>query len=197
VQRLTQLESQVFDFVSKSYVQLKYGNLITDIWSNYRTTVDNKLANLDLTNHLQAIQSGIQSNNPESWRTSAFACRNMITDLANYLWQDTKPRYEHLKGSTKDGKLDVTEGNTKNRLAAYLHQKGISGTTGKHLRNEVERLVASMDSIISFQSTAHDPINLQDTRSIAISTYLLIGEIVTRTDLVPIKDYGDPAIQAE
>jgi hypothetical protein len=195
--RLAQFEAQIFDFVSKSYVQLKYGNLITDIWSSYRSVVDTQLTQLQFSTHLQAIQSGIQSNNPESWRASAFACRNLLTDLANYLWQDPKPRYQYLPGKTDDGKLDVTQGSTKNRIAAYLHQKGLSGTEGKHLRNEVERLVASLDSIISFQSVAHDPINLQNARSIAISTYLLIGEIVTRTDLVPIKEYGNPVIEPE
>jgi hypothetical protein len=93
--------------------------------------------------------------------------------------------------------LDVTQGHTKNRIAAYLHQKGLSGTEGKYLRSEVERLVASIDSIISFQSAAHDPIDLQNARSIAISTYLLVGEIVTRTDLIPIKEYGNPKIESE
>jgi len=195
--RLAQLEVQIFDFVSKSYVQLKYGNLITDIWSSYRSVVDTQIAQLQLSNHLQAIQSGIQSNNPESWRASAFACRSLLTDLANYLWQDPKPRYEYLPGKTNDGKLDVTHGSTKNRIAAYLHQKGLSGTEGKYMRNEAERLVASIDSIISFQSAAHNPINLQNARSIAISTYLLVGEIVTRTNLIPIKKYGNPTIEPE
>lgn len=193
--RLAQFEAQVFDFASKSYVQLKYGNLITDIWSGYRSVVDTQLTQLQLSTHLQAIQSGIQDNNPASWRASALACRNLLSDLANYLWQDPRPRYKHLPGKTDDGKLDVTHGSTKNRIAAYLHQKGLSGTEGKHLRNEVERLASSIDSLISFQSSAHDPINLQNARSIAISTYLLIGELVTRTDLMPVKEYGNPAIE--
>ncbi|MEW6028022.1 MAG: hypothetical protein ACOYZ8_15135 [Chloroflexota bacterium] len=190
--RLAQLEAQVFNFASKSYVQLRFGNLITDIWNSYRSIVDNQLARLQLSDHLQVIQSGIQSDNPESWRAATFACRSLLTDLANYLWQDPRPRYEYLPGRTDDGKLDVTQGNTKNRIAAYIHQKGLSGTEGKHMRNEAERLVASIDSIISFQSAAHDPITLPNARSVAISTYLLVGEISIRTDLIPIKEYGNP-----
>ena len=193
--RLAQFEAQVFDFVSKSYVPLKYGSLVTDIWDGYRLVVDEQLTQLHFSDHLQEIQSGIQSDNPASWRASAFACRNLLTDLANYLWQDPRPRYEHLPGRTDDGKLDVTHGNTKNRIAAYLHQKGVSGTEGKHLRNEVERLAASIDSIISFQAAAHDPINLQNARSIDILTYVLIAEIATRTDLIPIKEYSTPTIE--
>jgi AbiTii-like protein len=195
--RLAQFEAQVFHFASKSYVQLKYGNLITDIWSGYRSVVDAQLTQLQFSNHLQAIQSGFQTNNPEAWRASVFACRSLFTDLANYLWQNPRPRYEYLPGRTDDGKLDVTQGNTKNRIAAYLHQKGLSGTEGRHLRNEAERLVASIDSIVSFQSAAHDPINLQNAKSIAISTYILVGEIVFRTDLVPVKEYGNPTIELE
>jgi hypothetical protein len=130
INRLAQFEAQVFDFVSKSYVQLKYGNLITDIWSSYRFVVDAQLAQLQISDHLQAIKSGIQTNNPESWRASVFACRNLFTDLANYLRQDPSPRYKHLPGKTDDGKLDVTQGNTKNRIAPIFIKKDYRAQKG-------------------------------------------------------------------
>lgn len=195
---IAQLEGDVFTFASKAYIQVKYGGAVKNIWDDYSNAVDKSLNTLNLFPHLQAIQSGLLSENPESWRNAIFGCRNLLTDLANYLWQDGRPRYDLLPGKTDDGKLDVSQGNFGNRLAAYLHQKSISGKSGKHLRNEAERVASSIHSLIAFQSEAHDPIREKlDARSIAISTYILIGEIVLRTDLNPVRNYGTPASSSD
>lgn len=192
---LTQIERFIFDFASRAYVQLKYGNAVGDIWSQYRIKVDAGLASLDLAKHLNVIELSLQSTNPEAWRTAILECRNLLNDLANYLWRDGRPRYEYLPGRTDEDTLDVTKGKFGNRLAAYIHQKGLSGTRGKYLRNEADRLATSIQSLIAFQSEAHEPISLQDARSVVIAMYVLVGEIIGRTDLNPIVTYGKPVIQ--
>jgi len=191
---LTQIEKQAFDFVSKAYVQVRFGDVIGGIWQKYRQEVDVKMAGLNLTGHLTTIEKGLLSVNSEDWRTSAFECRNLINDLANYLWRDERIRYEHLPGNTIEGTLDVSQGKFGNRIAAYIHQKGISGTRGRFIRVEAERLSSSIFALIPFQSEAHEPISLQDAQSIAIATYILVGEVIRRTDLEPILVYGQPTI---
>lgn len=192
---LSQIEKNIYDFVSSAYVQLKYSNVIKSIWTDYHAQVEIGLLKVGMTQHLSIIENNLLSDNSEAWRVAALECRNLLNDLANYLWRDTRKRYEHLEGKTVDRKLDVAQGKYGNRLAAYLHQKGITGTQGKFLRDEVERLATSIHSLISYQSEAHEPINLQNARSVAISTYIIIGEIITRTDLAPIDVYGEPAIK--
>ena len=90
--------------------------------------------------------------------------------------------------------MDVTPNKYANRLAAYLHQKGITGTRGRYVRDEVERIAASIRSLVSFQAEAHDPIELVDARSAALGTYFLLGELALKTDLEPITKYGKPAV---
>jgi len=192
---LSEIEGRVYNFASKAYVQLKYGTAIADIWGEYRAKVEAALSQLDLTDHLQAIESGLQSTNPEIYRSAILGCRNLLNDIANHLWRDPRQRYEHLPGQTEDGKLDVSRGKFGNRIAAYLHQKGLTGTRGRYMRREADRLAESIQSLISFQSEAHEPLSRQDARSAAIATYVLVGELVSRTDLQPIEEYGQPSVE--
>lgn len=127
---LSTLETLTFDFASQSYTFLRYGAAISSIFSSYQTHVDAVLHEIGLSNHLDAIQSGLQSANPEEWRQAVFGCRDMVSDVANYLWQDPRPTYAWLPGKGENGKLQVTRKNTANRLRAYLHQKGFPRTRG-------------------------------------------------------------------
>ena len=192
---LVTIERATFDFASRAYVQLKYGSSVGDIWAQYRLEVDSRLASLDMAKHLQAIELGIQGPNPESWRSAVFECRSLLTDLAAYLWRDTRPRYEHLPGRSAEGTLDVTPEKFGNRIAAYLHQKGLSATRGRYFRDEADRLSTAVLSLIAFQGEAHQPVAYQDAASIVVSTYVLVGEITARTDLDPVETYGAPAAQ--
>ncbi len=192
---LSQIEKAIYDFASRTYVQLKYSNVIRHIWDGYQIQVDKVISQLGLTQHLSAIETNLISTNPEAWRSAAFECRNLVNDLANYLWRDPRVRYEYLPGKTDDGKLDVSQGKSGNRLSAYLHQKGITGTQGKYLRDEASRLSTSIQSLISFQSEAHEPVSNLNARSVAIATYILIAEIIMRTDLIPVEHYQKPVIE--
>lgn len=190
-----QIEHLVFEFASSHYSTLRYGNVLSDVWLEYRRKVDLALGSLGLATHLEVVELGLQSDNPSQWRAAAFACRNLLNDVANHLWQDSRKTYQHLE-SEVDGhrqKMDVSQGKFANRLAAYVHQRGLRGTSGRFFREEVERLAVSIRSLIAFQSEAHEPITKEDAQSVALATYFLLGELITRTDMVPIEQYSDPA----
>jgi AbiTii len=186
---LSLIEKFVFDWASSSYVQLKYGNRVLNLWDKHRNIVDSALPKLGLTDHLAVIQENINKNNPEAWRTSVLECRNLLNDLANYLWRDPRSTYTHLKSSVPNEKLDVKQGNYSNRLSAYLHQKSITGTVGKFLRKDAERLSVSIRSLIEVASKAHEPIDRSLAEMVILWVYFLIGEIALKTDLEPISKY--------
>lgn len=186
---LREIEHIVYDFACSSYIQLQYGNMLTDIWTDYRTAVDTAIRKLDLSSHLEAIQSGLLTENPESWRAAVLECRNLLDDVANYLWQDQRGYYEHLPGD-KNGRLDVTQGKSKNRYGAYLHQKGVHGTGAKFNNDEMERLYVSISTLIEYQSTGHSPVEKEQARSIALATYFILGELVMKTDMEPVTEYS-------
>jgi hypothetical protein len=181
-----------FDFISQSYAQLKFGNVIESIWADRRAKIDTMLQPLGFSNHLTEIEKGLNSTNPESWRSAVYECRSLLSDLASFLWRDPRPTYEHLPGKGANGKLSVTQNDFANRISAYLHQRGLTKSSGQFIRNESERLSTSIRSLIEFQSKAHSPIAKDDAVSIALATYFLIGEILLKTDIQPVEEYGSP-----
>lgn len=193
---MAEIERRTFDFASRAYVQLNYGNAISGIWADYRKIVDEGLQQLNMNRHLETIQKGLASENPESWRVAVNECRNIFEDMANYLWQDPRKTYKYLPGRDTEGKpqgeLEVKKGLFKNQLRAYIHQKGLGEKNRKFIQAEIDRLADSISSLISLQSKAHQSISRQDALSIAIATYVILGELIIRTDMQPLKEYAEP-----
>lgn len=189
---LDNIESIVFDFASKSYAILRYGDALEDVWQAYRTKVDEHLISIGFGGHLDTVRTGLNSDNPQDWRAAMWSCRDILRDLATYLWQDPRETYEHLRGRGKDGKLRVTQSDYVNRLGAYLHRKGITGKTGAYLRAEMERIYHSIDTLNELDNIAHQPVTLPDVRTAAIGTYFILGELVSRTDMKPVTEYHSP-----
>lgn len=189
---LTNIENLVFKFVSESYAILCYGDALQDIWQAYRTKVDEHLVHIGLGGHLDTIRTGLNSGNPQDWRAAMWSCRDILRDTATYLWQDPRETYEYLPGDGKDGKLRVTQSHYVNRLGAYLHQKGITKETGAYISAEMERIYNSIETLNKLDSKAHDVVTLHDARTAAIGTYIILGELATRTDMKPITEYRSP-----
>jgi hypothetical protein len=181
------IENSIFDFASRAHSVLLYGDALQDIWQSYRAVVDSKLEALGFKGHLDTIRNGLNSSNAQDWRTAMWSCRDILHDLATYLWQDSRETYECLPG--KDGKLEVTPDKYVNRLGAYLHQKGVTGDTRAYITAEMERIYHSIKTLNELDSSAHNAVSLPDVRTAAIGTYTILGELVTRTDMSPILKY--------
>lgn len=189
---LNNIENSVFDFVSKAYSMLLYGDALEDIWQTYRTKVDQRLIAIGFGGHLDTIRTGLSSNNPQDWKAAMWTCRDVLHDIAAYLWQDPRETYEYLPGRGKDEKLSVTQSAYVNRLGAYLHQKGITGKTNAYLRAEMERIYHAIQTLYELDNKAHDVVTLSDARTAAIGTYIILGELATRTDMKPVTEYQSP-----
>jgi hypothetical protein len=183
------LENKAYMFAVSSYVQLKYGDLQASIWEDYSKRAEEALLSMNLSQHLDGIKRGIESGNPEMLRTAVLGCRNLLHDIATYLWRDPKATYTQLRGDGADGKLQVTEDKSKNRLSAYIHQKSITGKQRIYITDVLDYLAARISSLISFQSEGHGDIEADEARSIAIGTYMVIAELAIWTDLEPVVNY--------
>ncbi len=181
---INHLEEQILPWASESYRSLRFGDLAAEVWQAYRLSVDEALTALGLGGHLQAINEGLASTEPQSWRQAMWTCRDVLHDLAVFLWRDSRKTYKHIPG--EDGQpMKVTEDKYINRLAAYLHQKGVTGTTGAYLKAEIARLHALND----LDSKAHDSVTIEEARLAVIATYVVLGELVARTDMQPVEKY--------
>ena len=189
---LTDLENLVFRFVSESYAVLSYGDMLKDIWQGYCAKIDEHLIAIGLSKHLDAIRNGLSSANPQEWKEAMWSCRDILHDLAAHLWRDQREIYEHLPGKGENNKLEVTDNHYVNRLGAYLHQKGIDREYRAYLSAEMERIYNSIKTLHELDNKAHGKITLHDARSVAIGTYVILGELVTRTDMKPVTEYRSP-----
>lgn len=186
---LATLENKVYSFATSSYVQLKYGDLQSSIWEDYSKKAEQALLSMNLSQHLDGIKRGIESGNPEMLRMAALGCRNLLHDVATFLWKDPRPTYAYLPGDGEDRKLQVTEDKFKNRFSAYLHQKSINGKQRQYIDNNLEYLATCISSLISYQSEGHGIIDPDEARSIAIGTHIIIAELAIWTDLEPVREY--------
>ncbi|MBI4312809.1 MAG: hypothetical protein HY681_13665 [Chloroflexi bacterium] len=189
---ITNIENQAFASASNAYTILTYGDALQEVWQAYRTKVEEYLVPIGFGKHLDTIRNGLNSQNPQDWRAAMWSCRDMFHDLATYLWQDKRDTYGYLPGKGNDCKLQVTKNDYVNRLGAYLHQKAIVGTTGTYLRAEMERIYQSIKTLNALDSKAHGEVTIFDVRSAAIGTYVILGEMATRTDMRPVTEYCNP-----
>jgi len=182
------VQNEAFKLASGGYTALTYGDALQSVWEGYRAQVDAVLTQVGLDKHLDAIRDGIRSENQQAWRNAMWACRDVIRDLAARLWRDPRPLYERMK--LKGKPLHVDESSYVNRLLAYLHFKRQTGKAGKYLGAELERINSSIHTLNELDSKAHAPVTRQDARLAAIGTYLLLGELIQRTDMQPVEDWG-------
>lgn len=184
---LSQLEDELLSWAARAYKAVRFGDAAGDVWRAHRSRVDQFATNAGLFGHIGLINQGLSSGEPQAWRQAMWSCRDLLRDLATHLWRDSRKTYRHLPG--EDGQpMKVTPDKYINRLCAYLHQKGLTGSTGAYLRAELARLHALND----LDSVAHDrdAVTLEDARLAVIATYTVLGEFVQRTDMAPVQQYG-------
>lgn len=181
------VENEIFRWASNAYVALRFGDTAGDIWRRFRAGVDEAITQLGFSGHLNEISKGLASEEPQAWRQAMWSCRDLLRDLAAYLWQDPRDNYDGL-GNEQGKPWDVTPEKYINRLGAYLHQKGVTGTTGGYLRAELGRLHALND----LDSKAHETVAREDAELAALATYTVLGELVRRTDMEPVLDTRAP-----
>lgn len=181
------LENDLFRWASNAYATMNFGDAVSDIWRSYRAVVDTALTRIGLSDVLRQIDSGLLSSNPEAWRQSMISCRNLLNDVAAHLWRDPRKTYALLQNE-KGEDIKVTEDMYVNRLIAYLHQKGVVGATGDHLKAQWR----SLRRLNDLGSSAKDAnaVTLEDARSTVIAAYVALGELFHRTDGVPIENYS-------
>ncbi len=172
-------------------IGLVYGSAVEDVWSVLRSQVEPRLLAIGLTDQLETIERELSTNTRAGRQAAMYACRSLLTALADHLWQDERPTYAPLPGNGPDGKLQVTADHTKNRLAAYLHQSIGGSSAEDYLQAEVNRVWESVVKLVDIANKAHDiEVSQEDAELAVVGTYVLIGVLGQRTQFAPVENYG-------
>jgi len=185
------LRQVVLDFAIHRYTYVQYGAEITDVWQEYRALVDSKLPAMGLGHHLEAIEANLRSDNPVMWRTAALTCRAALEDVSRALWKAPGKKYPYITNA-KNQQIEVDEGKFANRIGAYLDQKAVGNTQRRLVQAEAEAIAGIVSALPAAQGDAHAPVTREQARSVALATYLVLGELVTRTDMIPVEQLRRP-----
>jgi len=176
-QILHKIAEVLFDRISKELITLKFDKLVESIFNDYQHSVDRVVAELGIGDYLQTAYQGLARSDKASWQSAALACRSMIQRLAETLWQAPGESYPYLKNKDGSGLMRVTKNEPRNRLRAYLQQKGVKGDS---------MLAASLDPLYAMASAGKAPITYEHAKRVLIHTYIFLGEMVIQTDMEPV-----------
>ncbi|MBA2246831.1 MAG: hypothetical protein H0W23_01780 [Chloroflexia bacterium] len=182
------IREDAYNWAVPTLIRIKYENRITGLWDKYRSEVDSKLSELELTNHLGALDRQLGSSNEQEWRSALYSCRNMLRDVADYLWKDPN---KTVRLPDKDGKMvDVPVDMEKYilRLKAYLFYKTKSTDETRLSRSEAELLGELIGRVNTVDNNAHEKTDRRLAESAALHTYMVIADLIQLTDMVPVAD---------
>ena len=107
--------------------------------------------------------------------------------LSHYLYQASGDTYPHIRDQ-KGRPINVGGGNYKNRLMAYLHQKGLNREDRGLMDTHLDWFRGFASELNDLGSKGHVAVAQADAANGLLHTYLLLGEIAARTDGEPITD---------
>lgn len=185
---VSSIRDDAYDWALTTLIRVKYENRISSLLERYRSKVDGKLSELNLTNHLEALDRQLGSSNEQEWRSALYSCRNMLRDVADYLWQDPSPT---VKLPSRSGKMEdakVGKENYITRLNAYLFYKTGSTDESRLSRTEAQFLGELIGRVNTVDNNAHEKTDKDLAESAALHTYMVIADLIRLTDMEPITD---------
>jgi hypothetical protein len=158
-------------YVNQTVIDLEFGDVLSDIFDESRKVVNAQLAEIcpTILENLTTIYDDLSTSAlPHKWKQVAFACRNILIDFADSIYQ---PEYLPI------GELPPKREDTKNKIRYVLLAK-----LSKSESNERKLLEAQIDyfeRIVDYVNKhLHNYSNRTDAQKCVIHTYLIISDIV-------------------
>lgn len=175
---LNRITERLFNYASKALVALRFGQTTENAFRQYQDSVSNALVKLGIEDYLKAVYQNLLCDDEASWQTGVLACRNILHKLSEMLWQAPGNVYPYL--NAKDGSpMRITRNDVRNRIRAYLHQKG--------LRSD-DMLMRTIDPLYSMASSGKGSVSYEHAQSVMLYTYIFLGEMIRLTDMQPLKE---------
>jgi hypothetical protein len=193
-QLLGKIENWCYHIAIDAEVKLKFGDLVVEIFSEYRSSVLDVLAKHSINENLSAIEANVRNGTPEAAKLAILGCRNILLSLSEKLWQVAGLEKHPSLTDHKGRPLQVGPHQTKARLRAYLYEKGVPlqssmGPTVASL--QLDRISDVLDQLFNEMSeTGKNLGTVEDAKSLTIQTFVLVGEMARLTDMEPVTSIG-------
>jgi hypothetical protein len=194
---LTYVEHRAFELALRIERHLRFGELVSSIFDEYRARTQDALSRLGIDESLEAIEANLRVGTAESYKLAVHGCRNVLIGLSDKLWR-VPDLTRHPSLSTYDGKpLQLDRGQVKARLRAYLYERGLVLVTNRGpslVAGQLDRVASTIEQLYNLSSDqAKREASLDEAQSAVIQTYILLGEIARLTGFEPVTeiDSGD------
>jgi len=157
--------------------ELKFGNIVEDIFSSTRREVDNKLSNIspDAIEKFISAYQNLQSGNKEDWANAVHSCRRILKSVADELYP---PSDQKVIGDNNKA-IDVGNEKYVNRLFLYIKARSSSEKNTSIIGSNLNYIEDRLDSVYGVTNKGtHAEVTLDEARRYIIYTYLLIGDIL-------------------
>lgn len=180
---LAQRRATIYEYVSRTYYELKFSGIVGDIFSRVRQRVDKQLGALvpDATKKLTAAYDNLRSENPEDWANAVHSCRRLLQAVADAIYPPTADKVIEENGKQRTVKLGVDA--YKNRIIAFVDDRSDSqrfkDIVGSHLSFLGDRL----DSVfLATQKGSHAEVSQEEADRYVVYSYLLVGDLLSLVD---------------
>lgn len=181
--KLSKLKSQYYDYALKKQIELSFGNVTADVFSQYRETVDNHFSKISTSAllKLQAIEDKINSNNPELFSQALTTCRRLFENIATELFDKHFPNYGEKTYKTKSGKdIDISGDHYLNKLSAVIEKLTDKSISKSIIGSNIVYLIDRIEYLSNLQSKGvHAEITKKDAMQCIIHTYICLGDILS------------------
>lgn len=181
--RLSILRSTYYDYALKKHIEISFGNVATDIFSEYRERVENYFSVLskEAILKLQAIEDKIDSDNPEMYSQALTTCRRLFESTASELFDRYYPNYADTKYITRSGReIDISGDHYKNKLSAVIEKLEEKSASKSIVGSNILYLLDWIDNLNNLQCKGvHSNVTKQDAVRCIIQTYICLGDILS------------------
>ncbi len=171
------ISGSLYNYVLDIYNKLQYGNIMEDIFTKSRLSVNTTLMTLcpEAIKKFISVYDSMDSENPEDWANAIHSCRRILNDFADSIYPPSDEPIKLENGKT----VKVGKDQYINRLVQFISSKSISETyatvVGSDLRSIGERLDAINNAVCK---GTHSSLTKDEASRYLIHTYLLIGDII-------------------
>lgn len=175
---LITLRQIIFERTNNILNDLKFGNIVEDIFVSKKRYVDTKLLETSpqAITKFVSVYENLQSKNEEDWANAVHSCRRILKTVADNLY----PPSDEVVIKENGQKIKVGNEKYINRLTLYIENKSSSekftSIVGSNLKYIGERLDAVYDAS---NKGSHDEVSLDEAKRYIIYTYLLLGDILS------------------
>jgi hypothetical protein len=175
---LESVRNRALEFANNIILELGYGDILSNVFEETRKFVDNKLVQIcpsAIEKLTKTYSDVIKSSSSLEWSQIAFACRDIIQDFTDSIYE---PDY------LPDGEEPPRREQTKNKLRFILLARASSSKDKerKLIESQIEYLFTYFDKLVDLIQKYTHPVRFrvekEDAHRCVIYTYLIIGDIL-------------------